>query len=84
MTSQSHPSGDVSPLRSFFTSRAAIVLAVFLAIAGALLLTEHRAHVLGVLVYLPLLACPLMHFFMHGGHGDHGGHGADHPKRTRT
>jgi len=61
-----------------------IVLLAFLAIAGALLWTEHRAHVLGVLVYLPLLACPLMHFFMHGGHGDHGGHGADHPKRTRT
>ena len=31
--------------------------------------TEHRAHVLGVLIYLPLLACPLMHFFMHGSHG---------------
>jgi hypothetical protein len=29
--------------------------------------------VLGVLVWLPLLACPLMHLFMHGGHG-HGGH----------
>jgi hypothetical protein len=29
--------------------------------------------VLGVLIYLPLLACPLMHFFMHGKHG-HGGH----------
>jgi hypothetical protein len=21
-----------------------------------------------------LLACPLMHLFMHGGHGGHGGH----------
>jgi hypothetical protein len=25
------------------------------------------------LIFLPLLACPLMHFFMHGGHGGHGG-----------
>jgi len=66
---------------SFLTSRAAIVLVAFLAIAGALLFTEHRAHVLGVLIYLPLLACPLMHFFMHGGHG---GHGAGHRERTRT
>jgi hypothetical protein len=81
MTDQAHPSHDVSSLRGFFTSRAAIVLAVFLAIAGALLFTEHRAHVLGVLIYLPLLACPLMHFFMHGGHG---GHGADNRERTRT
>jgi hypothetical protein len=54
-------------------SRIGLVLAGFLVIAGALLFTEHQAHVLGVLVWLPLLACPLMHLFMHGGHG-HGGH----------
>ena len=53
-------------------SKAAIVLSGFLLIAGALLFTEHRAHVLGLLVWLPLLACPLMHIFMHGGHGGHG------------
>jgi hypothetical protein len=28
--------------------------------------------VLGLLVWLPVLACPLMHIFMHGGHGGHG------------
>jgi hypothetical protein len=55
-------------------SKAGLVLVGFLIIAGALLFTEHRAHVLGVLIWLPLLACPLMHLFMHGGHGDHGGH----------
>lgn len=60
--------------RSFLTSRAGLVLLGFLAIAGFLLFTEHRAHVLGLLIYVPLLLCPLMHFFMHGGHG-HGGHG---------
>jgi hypothetical protein len=43
----------------------------FLAIAAFLLFTEHRAHVLGVLPYLFLFACPLMHLFMHHGHGDH-------------
>ncbi|WP_376708204.1 DUF2933 domain-containing protein [Bradyrhizobium cenepequi] len=26
----------------------------------------------GALIWLPLLACPLMHFFMHGSHGGHG------------
>ncbi len=35
------------------------------------LLTEHRAHFFGALPYLLLLACPLMHFFMHGNHAGH-------------
>jgi len=51
------------------------VLLAFLAIAAFFLLTEHRAHVFGVVPYLLLLACPLLHFFMHGRHGGHGGHG---------
>lgn len=54
-------------------SKAGIVLVGFLIIAGALLFTEHRAHVLGLLIWVPLLACALMHVFMHGGHGRHGG-----------
>ncbi|SDY41024.1 DUF2933 domain-containing protein [Pseudomonas sp. NFIX28] len=41
----------------------------FLAIGGYFLFTEHRAHVVPYLPYLLLLACPLMHFFMHRGHG---------------
>lgn len=45
----------------------------FVAVAGFFLFTEHRAHLLGWLPYLLLLACPLMHLFMHGGHGGHGG-----------
>ena len=41
----------------------------FVAVAGFFLFTEHRAHVFGVLPYLLLLACPLMHLFHgHGGH----------------
>jgi hypothetical protein len=52
---------------------------VFAIIAGFYLWTEHRAHLLGVLPYLVLLACPLMHLFMHHGH-DHGhGHGGKTP-----
>ena len=62
-------------------SRAGLVLIGFLIIAGALLFTEHRAHVLGLLVWLPLLACPLMHMFMHGGHGDHGSHDQQNNQR---
>ncbi len=49
----------------------------FLAIALFFLWTEHRAHLLGALPFLLLLACPLMHLFMHGGHGQGHGHAAD-------
>lgn len=54
-------------------SRSNWALLGFLAIAGFFLLTEHRAHVLGVLPFLLLLACPLLHLFHHGGYGRHGG-----------
>jgi hypothetical protein len=55
--------------------RTVAVLLVFLAISGFLLTTEHRAHLLGVLPWLLLLACPFLHLFMHGGHGAAGGEG---------
>ena len=74
-------SGDTTQ-RGFLASPAGIALLGFLIIGGALLFTEHRAHVLGVLVWMPLLLCPLMHLFMHGGHGSHRGHGE--PSRERT
>lgn len=59
----------------FWTSKAGLATIGFLLIGAFLLLSEHRAHALGLLPYLLLLACPLMHLFMHGGHGEHGGHG---------
>lgn len=59
----------------FWGSRYSVGLLVFGAAAAYFLLTEHLAHTLGALPYLILLACPLMHVFMHGGHGhSHGGH----------
>ena len=51
---------------------------VFLAIAIFFLWEEHRAHILGALPYLLLLACPLLHLFMHRGHGRHGGAPSGH------
>ncbi len=63
-----HPSNE----KRFWRSRRAWVLLGFLAIAGFFLLTEHRAHLLGVLPFVLLLLCPLLHLFGHGGHG-HGG-----------
>ena len=63
---------------SFWNSRYAIGLIVIGAVAGYFLLTEHRAHFFGALPFLLLLACPLMHLFMHHGHGKHGAGHADH------
>ena len=60
--------------RPFWKSRSAIGLLVFGAIALFLLFSEHRAHFLGVLPYLLLLSCPLMHLFMHHGHGHEHSH----------
>lgn len=57
----------------FWRSRYGLGLLVFGAVAAYFLLSEHRAHFFGVLPFLLLLACPLMHMFMHGGHGGHGG-----------
>ena len=51
---------------------------IFLAFAVFYLGVEHRAHLAGMLRWLPLaflLLCPFMHMFMHKGHGGHGGHG---------
>ena len=78
--------------RGFWRSRYAIGLLVMGAVAAYFLLSEHRAHFFGALPFLLLLACPLMHVFMHGSHGGHGGghgghggsrSGADTPK-TKT
>lgn len=53
-----------------------LVLLAFLAIGAFLLLSEHRAHVIGILpLALFLLLCPLLHFFMHGSHGADAQHG---------
>ena len=71
-----HPTGQTTEL-PFWRSRYGIGLVVFGAIAACFLLTEHRAHFFGALPYLLLLACPLMHVFMHRGRDGHGHHLGD-------
>ncbi|MDP3090957.1 MAG: DUF2933 domain-containing protein [Nitrospira sp.] len=61
----------MSDPRSSPSTRPWIVLCAFLAITGFFLLTEHRAHLFGLLPYLLLLACPLLHLFLHGRHRPH-------------
>jgi hypothetical protein len=65
-----------------FLSRANIALAGFLVIAAFFLLTEHRAHLFGLLPWLLILLCPLMHLFMHGGHNH--GENAGRPPSDRA
>jgi hypothetical protein len=73
-----------SGLRGWLFSRTGPVLLAFLAIAAFFLFTEHRAHLFGILPYLLLLACPLLHLFMHGRHGGHGEGDGDHSDRPET
>lgn len=56
---------------SFWKSRAGIYLIFALVPGGLLLGCVHRVHILGsgLLIWLSLLLCVGMHFFMHGGHG---------------
>ena len=62
-------------------SRMTLGLCLFLAAAAFFLWTEHRAHVLGILPYLILAACPVIHLLMHRRHHGHDG-GPSGPQTT--
>lgn len=79
MFAQDHPSHSSPREHGAGNSgrRGKWVFGGFTLLALLLLAVEHRAHLLGWLPLLILLACPLMHLFMHGSHGGHGKHGPD-------
>ena len=78
MTTEHHPQSG-----GWLRSRTGLVLLVFLAIAAFFLITEHTAHVLGVLPFLLVLLCPLLHLFLHGRHGGgHASHGGSRRQRS--
>lgn len=53
-------------MNNLFSSRAPIL--AFYALAAAFILYWHWRHVLDALPFLVVLACPLMHLFMHRAH----------------
>ncbi|WP_443701101.1 DUF2933 domain-containing protein [Pseudomonas sp.] len=65
-------STNTSP--TFWRSKPGIALGMLLVIVLFYLAREHYGHMLGLLPYMILLLCPLMHFFghHHGGHSHHG------------
>ncbi|MDR3533085.1 MAG: DUF2933 domain-containing protein [Rhodopila sp.] len=67
----------------FWRTPRALLLGGFIAIAGFYLATQHTAHTLTALPFLVLLACPLMHFFMHHDHGGHQTHGSEDGSQAR-
>lgn len=69
-----------APHRHGGAVRVNLVMLAFFAIAAFFLLTEHRAHLFGPLLFLLLLACLLLHFFMHRGHGGKDEHQSPHDK----
>ena len=76
--------GEKPQGRGWLWSPTGLALLGFLAIAAFFLFTEHRAHFFGILPYLLLLACPLLHLFMHGKHGGHGGGDGGRADRPET
>ncbi|WP_306582433.1 DUF2933 domain-containing protein [Dokdonella sp.] len=62
------------------------LLWIGLVAAVAWMLFRHNAHLLQLLPFLFILACPLMHIFGHEGHGVHGAapqRNADEPSAQR-
>ncbi|WP_262031618.1 DUF2933 domain-containing protein [Microvirga sp. Mcv34] len=76
-TPNAMPNRSLPPSRNW---RATLVgtplgwaVTLVLAALGIYLFATHTGHILAALPYLLLLACPLMHLFMHRGHGHHHG-----------
>lgn len=77
-----HPAGNTGHQRGPTPQRPwplRVGFWLLIGIAAFFLVTEHRAHLVTGLFWLPfllLLACPLIHMFGHG-HGGHAGHSSN-------
>lgn len=71
----------------WWQSRSNISFAVFIAVGGYFLWTEHSAHVIEYLPWALVLGCIGMHLFMHRRHGTGGrkhGHDDAPPSQRQT
>ncbi|MBX9854847.1 MAG: DUF2933 domain-containing protein [Gemmatimonadaceae bacterium] len=79
-TASSYPGRPIalrSPARAAWSASFRLVgVAGFLGAAALVLLYEHRVHVLGLLPWLLVLVCPLLHALGHRRHGEHVAHPA--------
>ena len=85
-TDHTDHAGAVPPRKRWSIVHTLVVTLVLTGVAW--LLTRHAEHAIRYLPLLVLLACPLMHLFMHrghhhghgghAGHGGHEGHGSHH------
>jgi hypothetical protein len=66
MVNHNHTQSNV--LKTFLGSRVGFVFLCLVAVIGLYLLLTHTGHIVSALPYLILLACPLLHLFMYGGH----------------
>ena len=57
------------PRLPWWRTRGGVAAIGFGLVVAFFVLREHYAHALGLLPYLLLLACPLMHLLMPHGHG---------------
>lgn len=64
---------------SFWRSPLGVVCTLVALAASAYLWVAHKDHVLALLPFAFLAACPLMHMFMHHGH-----HGHDHGTSSKA
>ena len=62
MIGQTHDTGN------WGRTASRIAFIGFAAIAAFFLVLEHRAHLWGIVPFLLLAACPLLHMFGHSGH----------------
>jgi len=72
----------VSHHKSFWRSGPGMAAMGLIGIATYFLWMEHRQHVVAFLPYLLILACPLMHIFMHRGHTHHPSDEANTPSQA--
>lgn len=74
---------DPNHNESWLFSRTGIATAVAISVLGFLIYEGHGAHLLGLLPYLLIFSCPLMHIFMHGGHGGHHHDGRENDRKDK-